>query len=173
MSPPARPAIGHVALTVTDVEASIAWYSKVFDIKQLMEEEHKGGTGKVLATEDLGFVIVLHRHDDNAGERFGETRTGLDHVGMNLPTLAGPRRVAVALGVLRREACRHGRPAAHAIADRRPPLRLGARVSRPRQHSAGARRPGRLTTHRRDHPAATNVADRPQQTYALRRRSTG
>jgi catechol 2,3-dioxygenase-like lactoylglutathione lyase family enzyme len=33
-------------------------------------------------------VIVLHRHDANAGELFSERDTGLDHVGFGVPTLA-------------------------------------------------------------------------------------
>jgi catechol 2,3-dioxygenase-like lactoylglutathione lyase family enzyme len=79
-----RPTIGHIALTVTDLEASMAFYSGVFDIKHLMEEAHEGGIGKLLADEQFGLVIVLHHHDGNQAERFAETRTGLDHVGLTV-----------------------------------------------------------------------------------------
>ncbi len=81
-----RPSIHHIALTVTDLDASIAWYEKVFDIKYQMEEGHKGGTGKVLADEAWQLMIVLHRHDSNQAETFAETRTGLDHVGLAVPS---------------------------------------------------------------------------------------
>jgi hypothetical protein len=33
-------------------------------------------------------VIVLHRHDVNQGELFSERNTGLDHIGLGVPTLA-------------------------------------------------------------------------------------
>ncbi|MDQ1375439.1 MAG: hypothetical protein QOJ09_2777 [Actinomycetota bacterium] len=79
-----RPQLSHVALTVTDLEASIEWYQNVFDIKQLMDVPHEGGVGKLLADETMSLVIVLHRHDANVGEPFGETRTGLDHVGLGV-----------------------------------------------------------------------------------------
>ena len=88
MAEPTRPALHHLALTVTDLDASIAWYEKAFGISQQMEEAHKGGVGKLLADESFQFVIVLHRHDDNGGESFAETRTGMDHVGLAVPTRA-------------------------------------------------------------------------------------
>jgi glyoxylase I family protein len=78
----------HIALTVTDLDASISWYETVFGITYRMEEEHKGGTGKLLADDARQLVIVLHRHDDNQKELFKETRTGLDHLGLAVPSRA-------------------------------------------------------------------------------------
>jgi catechol 2,3-dioxygenase-like lactoylglutathione lyase family enzyme len=83
-----RPTLHHIALTVTDLDASIAWYEEVFDIKFQLEEPHQGGTGKVLADEAWQLVLVLHRHDTNGRELFVETRTGLDHVGLAVPSRA-------------------------------------------------------------------------------------
>jgi glyoxylase I family protein len=51
-----------------------------------MEEAHEGGIGKLLADEQMGLVIVLHHHDGNERERFAEARTGLDHIGLNVPS---------------------------------------------------------------------------------------
>jgi len=75
------PVLHHIALTVTNLEKSIPWYEKVFAIGFQFEAPHQGGTSKLLADDDWHLVIVLHRHDDNQGEAFTETRTGLDHVG--------------------------------------------------------------------------------------------
>jgi len=83
-----RPSIHHIALTVTDLDASIAWYEKVFDITCQLEVPHQGGTGKVLADDAWQFMIALHHHDTNQSERFTETQTGLDHVGLVVPTRA-------------------------------------------------------------------------------------
>ena len=88
MPRPTRTALHHIALTVTDLDASIAWYQKVFDIAFLLEEPHQGGTGMVLADEAMHLMIVLHRHDANGGETFKETRTGLDHIGLTVPSRA-------------------------------------------------------------------------------------
>jgi catechol 2,3-dioxygenase-like lactoylglutathione lyase family enzyme len=81
-----RPALHHVALTVTDIEASTAWYQRVFGIVRMLEEPHNGGWQRLLADHDWQLVIVLHHHDVNGGERFSERRTGLDHFGMSVPT---------------------------------------------------------------------------------------
>ena len=83
-----RPTLHHIALTVTDLDASIPWYERVFGIAYRMEVPHPGGTGKLLGDEAWRFVIALHRHDANAGEAFAETRTGLDHVGLAVPSRA-------------------------------------------------------------------------------------
>ena len=76
----------HIALTVIDLQASIAWYERVFGISYQMEEAHEGGVGKLLSDEQWRLVIVLHHHDANPGEAFSERRTGLDHVGLAVPS---------------------------------------------------------------------------------------
>jgi catechol 2,3-dioxygenase-like lactoylglutathione lyase family enzyme len=78
----------HIAITVTDLEASIAWYERVFGVAFRMEVPHPGGTGKILADDEWNLVFALHRHDVNDGERFAETRTGLDHIGLRVPSRA-------------------------------------------------------------------------------------
>jgi len=77
----ARPRLHHLALTVTNVDASVRWYEDVFGVRFLMDAPHEGGVGKVLADEAHELMIVLHRHDTNDGGLFGETATGLDHAG--------------------------------------------------------------------------------------------
>jgi catechol 2,3-dioxygenase-like lactoylglutathione lyase family enzyme len=88
MEHPTRPSLHHIAITVTDLEASIAWYERVFGVAYRMEVPHPGGTGKILADDDMNLVFALHRHDANDGERFAETRTGLDHVGLRVSSRA-------------------------------------------------------------------------------------
>jgi catechol 2,3-dioxygenase-like lactoylglutathione lyase family enzyme len=83
-----RPSLHHIALTVTNLDTSIAWYERVFGITYQMEVPHPGGTGMILADEAWQFVIALHRHDANGSETFAETRTGLDHVGLKVPSRA-------------------------------------------------------------------------------------
>jgi catechol 2,3-dioxygenase-like lactoylglutathione lyase family enzyme len=78
----------HIALTVTDVDASVPWYEAVFGVQFQMDVPHDGGVGKLLADESWDLMIVLHRHDGNDGGAFGETATGLDHVGFLVPARA-------------------------------------------------------------------------------------
>jgi glyoxylase I family protein len=76
----------HIALTVRDLDASVMWYEQVFGIKYKMDAPHVGGEARLLANDTFQLVIVLHRHDANVGETFLESRTGLDHVGLGVPT---------------------------------------------------------------------------------------
>jgi catechol 2,3-dioxygenase-like lactoylglutathione lyase family enzyme len=78
----------HVALTVNDLDASVAWYSAVFGIRHQMDVPHLGGVGRILADDAWQLSIALHEHDANTREPFHETRTGLDHVGFTVATRA-------------------------------------------------------------------------------------
>lgn len=80
-----RPRIHHVALTVTDVDASIGWYEDVFGLRFRKDVPHQGGVGKLLADDAFELVIVLHRHDATAGGLFDERSVGLDHAGFLVP----------------------------------------------------------------------------------------
>ena len=80
---PALQDIHHVALTVTDIEASVRWYVDVFGVTRVHDEPHYPdgpGYGAILS-HPQGFNIGLDHHPDNAGEAFSEKRAGLDHVG--------------------------------------------------------------------------------------------
>jgi glyoxylase I family protein len=76
----------HVAITVTDIEKSAAWYTDVFSFDELIRDNHSegGGHAVVLGKPDWSMFVVLNHHPANAGEGFDPTRTGLDHVGFTV-----------------------------------------------------------------------------------------
>jgi glyoxylase I family protein len=82
---PELAATHHTAITVTDLEASVAWYEQVFGFTKLMEGPHPGGYAIMVTVPGTQVVMAIHRHDANEGERFAETRTGLDHIGWSVP----------------------------------------------------------------------------------------
>ena len=86
MTTPHAARLHHIALTVSDLDASVDWYGKVFGVKHLMDAPHEGGVGRILADETMSLMFALHAHDASEGEPFRETRTGLDHVGFAVPT---------------------------------------------------------------------------------------
>jgi catechol 2,3-dioxygenase-like lactoylglutathione lyase family enzyme len=83
-----RPRLHHIALTVTDLDASMAWYCDVFGVRHVNDAPHPGGTARILADEAKQLMFALHRHDSNDGRAFAETTTGLDHVGLAVATRA-------------------------------------------------------------------------------------
>jgi catechol 2,3-dioxygenase-like lactoylglutathione lyase family enzyme len=78
----------HCGLTVTDLDASVAWYCRVFGLERVMTEPHEGGMAVVLNRPGTPLFIGLHRHDRNDGARADETVTGLDHLAFHVPERA-------------------------------------------------------------------------------------
>ena len=79
---PSITAIHHVSVTVTEIERSVPWYMDVLGLAKLMEEQHPDDDGYavVLGKPDWSMCVGLHVHPTNQGERFAESRTGLDHL---------------------------------------------------------------------------------------------
>ncbi len=78
--------IHHIGLTVSDVEASEAWYTRVLGLTRAFVEPHHQGRGYavVLHRPDSLLFMGLDKHDANQSERFDECRTGLDHVSFHV-----------------------------------------------------------------------------------------
>lgn len=73
------PPITHVAVTVTDLDASAAWYERLFDMQPALDEDAGGFYHKVYALGG-GTLFGLHSHPAAAEGRFDVHRPGLDHV---------------------------------------------------------------------------------------------
>ena len=78
--------IHHVGLTVSDVEASEAWYRRVLGLERVFVEPHHGGTGHAVVMNRPGTAlhIGLDHHEAHEGEPFAEHRTGLDHLAVHV-----------------------------------------------------------------------------------------
>src|SRR5919112_2771107 len=102
-----QPRLHHLAITVTDLEASVRWYEAVFDVHPVLDVPHQGGVGRILTDKDRQLTFPLHRHDSNDGRLFGETVTGLDHAGFTVGSrddLAAWQEHLEANGVVRSDA---------------------------------------------------------------------
>jgi len=76
---PTMPAIGHVAVTVSDLAVSEPWYTMVLGAEPVLDEDTGPFRHIVYA---LGTTLLgLHGFPDLATrERFNERRPGLDHI---------------------------------------------------------------------------------------------
>src|SRR5438132_6346190 len=92
--------VHHLSLTVTSMDDSRVWYCRTFGLNQIMAEEHAGGRAVVLMHPNGQLFIGLHTHASNGGERFSETRTGLDHVSIAVSSRTELDAWEVRLGVL-------------------------------------------------------------------------
>ena len=71
--------VSHVALSVTDLERSKAWYMDVLGVQPLMEGEENDQKFCV-TIHPTGLVVGLREHAGSSGDEFTPTRTGMDHV---------------------------------------------------------------------------------------------
>ena len=77
--------VHHLSFTVRNLEESLAWYRELFGMSTMMDESHEGGRAVVLMHPGGTLFLGLHAHAANDGERFSETRTGLDHIALSVP----------------------------------------------------------------------------------------
>ncbi len=80
MSESEFPAIGHVALTVRDLERSVAWYRRLFDAEPVLDED-TGSFHHVVWKLGDATLLGLHQHTkQESSDPASEFRPGLDHV---------------------------------------------------------------------------------------------
>jgi len=72
--------VGHLDLSVSDVESSARWYCDVLGLRRLRRADLENRIMVVLR-HDSGLIIGLNQHHEPAADRFDERRPGLDHVG--------------------------------------------------------------------------------------------
>jgi catechol-2,3-dioxygenase len=76
--------IGHLDLSVSDVEVSAAWYVRVLGLRRLRRIDFPLRMMVVLLHEPSGLVVGLNQHQGFPEEPFDERRAGLDHVGFSV-----------------------------------------------------------------------------------------
>jgi catechol-2,3-dioxygenase len=74
------PGITHVAVTVSDLSRSTAWYGALFGSEPVLDEDTPGGFHHTVYLLGGGQLFGLHQHDRAVDGAFEEHRNGLDHV---------------------------------------------------------------------------------------------
>ena len=79
---PSLTGVQHLGLTVRDIVASEAWYTRVLGLVRAFVEPHSTGDGHavVMTRPGTGVFLGLDHHPDADREMFNPLRTGLDHV---------------------------------------------------------------------------------------------
>ena len=82
----AFPGLQHVAITVSDLDASTQWYTRLFGADPVLDEDEEGGEfHHVVYALDGGLLFGLHTHmGRESKDRADERRTGLDHISFGL-----------------------------------------------------------------------------------------
>ena len=77
----------HVSFTVSDRERSVAWYQDVLGFERHSEVEADTFRRTRMRHPESGITLTLTQHDSGSGDRFAETRTGLDHLALSVPNV--------------------------------------------------------------------------------------
>lgn len=83
---PAITGISHVDLSVTDLDASDAWYRELFGAVPLFggrNDDHGYDVRYIVEPKSM-VIIGLEQHDANDGSSFTERRVGLDHLAFSV-----------------------------------------------------------------------------------------
>ncbi len=74
--------MAHVELSVTDLERSVEWYSRVFGLRDVWRgtNTEEGITACALLHPETRVIVALTQHFTMATEAFTPRRTGLDHL---------------------------------------------------------------------------------------------
>lgn len=73
------PWLHHIALTVTDLDASTAWYRQVLGLDEVVKRN--GPTWQRVLLRRGSFALSLTVHDEtDVADRFDERRVGLEHL---------------------------------------------------------------------------------------------
>jgi catechol-2,3-dioxygenase len=84
-TPTTMPSITHVAVTVSDIARSEAWYTKVLGVEPVLDEDT--GPFRHVVYSVGGTLLGLHDFPDLATkESFDERRPGLDHIAFGVAT---------------------------------------------------------------------------------------
>ena len=77
---PEFPTIAHVTLTVSELDRSIQWYERLFDVEFLLDES-PGPFRRAVWLVGGQTLVGLHQFPDPSDDRpFDERRIGLDHL---------------------------------------------------------------------------------------------
>jgi glyoxylase I family protein len=76
----------HVALTVSDCNASVEWYGRVLGMGELFREEAEARRGCVMCFPNGSFSVGLVEHVPSDQAPFDPRRRGLDHFAFTVET---------------------------------------------------------------------------------------
>ncbi len=80
------PSLGHVALTVTDLDRSVPWYTALFGSDPALDQD-TGPFRHVVWTTENGSGVGLHEFKSGTDpkDKFSEFRVGMDHLSFAVP----------------------------------------------------------------------------------------
>jgi glyoxylase I family protein len=73
----------HVALTVSDLPRSVAWYKDLFDAQTIFSGPDDVSEVEILMLPGERMLALRHHSDTDPSDRFNYRRVGLDHLALH------------------------------------------------------------------------------------------
>lgn len=77
-------ALHHVSLSVTDLDRSVDWYRRVFELDDVLHERGDEREARVFRFRHSKLMLGLVQHRVNDARPFAPSTTGLDHVAFDV-----------------------------------------------------------------------------------------
>ena len=80
--------IKHIAIATQDADATAKFYTEVFGLREIAKLDSANAKGYYLSDGNINLAILDFQNDQVAGPEYGQTYSGIHHIGFEVESLA-------------------------------------------------------------------------------------
>ena len=80
--------IKHIAIATQDADATARFYTEVFGLREIAKLDSANAKGYYLSDGNINLAILDFQNDQVAGPEYGQTYSGIHHIGFEVESLA-------------------------------------------------------------------------------------
>lgn len=79
--------IKHIAIATQDADATAQFYTEVFGLREIAKLDSANAKGYYLSDGNINLAILDFQNDQVAGPEYGQTYSGIHHIGFEVESL--------------------------------------------------------------------------------------
>lgn len=79
--------IKHIAIATQDADATARFYTEVFGLREIAKLDSANAKGYYLSDGNINLAILDFQNDQVAGPEYGQTYSGIHHIGFEVESL--------------------------------------------------------------------------------------
>lgn len=79
--------IKHIAIATQDADATARFYTEVFGLREIAKLDSANASGYYLSDGNINLAILDFKNDQVAGPEYGQTYSGIHHIGFEVESL--------------------------------------------------------------------------------------
>lgn len=79
--------IKHIAIATQDADATAKFYTEVFGLREIAKLDSANAKGYYLSDGNINLAILDFQNDQVAGPEYGQTYSGIHHIGFEVESL--------------------------------------------------------------------------------------